>query len=144
MHHRSASDAPASQDLRSREGGSWVAQTSVAGSAPPPQHRLQPRLVMSETSAQLNGTNDGHGQAASSRTPRPADPMVPVVVNGSSLRERSIPNPLQSQAQSRSVLSTPTLSGTIHASSLSTMENPARQPDDTELSALRPSRNRPW
>lgn len=144
MHHRSASDAPASQDLRSREGGSWGAQTSVAGSAPPPQHRLQPRLVMSETNAQLNGMNDGRGQAASSRTPRPADPMVPVVVNGSSLRERSIPNPLQSQAQSRSVFSTPTLSGTIHASSLSTMENPARQPDDTELSALRPSRNRPW
>lgn len=146
MHSRSASDAPASQDItRPREGGSWGAQTSVAGSAPPPpQHRLQPRPVMSGTNAQLNGMNERRGQAASSRTPRPTDPTAPVVVNGSSLRERSIPNPLQSQTQSRSVLSTPTLSGTIHASSLSTMENPTRQPDDTELSALRPSRNRPW
>lgn len=122
---------------------SWAAQSTMSGSTPfPHQQRLQTRLVTSEEAAQLSDMDAEHWQQASARTvARPADTAAPVVVNGSSLRGRSTPNPLVSRLQRRSVLSTPTPPDAFHASSVSAMENSTqrRRPVDAErLSRIPP------
>jgi len=151
-HSRSiTSDTPSrqlptlSQDFVPADG-SRVAQVTVAGSASSStQQHQQTRIATGEGSTQLNGMGAERGQAASTRTViRPSDPAATVVVNGSSLRERSTPNPLLSHLHHSSVPSTSTSPETYRASILSTMENPTQRPADAELSPFRPSRIRPW
>ncbi|KAG6023565.1 hypothetical protein E4U40_003882 [Claviceps sp. LM458 group G5] len=88
-----------------------------------------------------------NGQAASARpTTRPADAAAPLVVNGSSLRGGSTPNPLL-----RSNRMTPLAAvhpspgaGTYNTSVLSTMDGSTQRPADADLPALGSSRMRPW
>ncbi|KAG5976554.1 hypothetical protein E4U58_002206 [Claviceps cyperi] len=88
-----------------------------------------------------------NAEAASARpTTRPADAAAPLVVNGSSLRGGSTPNPLL-----RSNRMTPLAAvhpspgtGTYNASVLSTMNGSAQRPADADLSALGSRRIRPW
>ncbi|KAG6114398.1 hypothetical protein E4U31_004958 [Claviceps sp. LM219 group G6] len=144
---RSTPDAPSWQVpasfrgfVRPGENSSAVQQTFPDSSAFLLQQGRQFGFATGERTAE-------NGQAASARpTTRPADNAVPLVVNGSSLRGGSTPNPLL-----RSNRMTPLAAvhpspgaGTYNASILSTMDGSTQRPADADLSALGSSRIRPW
>ncbi|KAG5953550.1 hypothetical protein E4U53_005012 [Claviceps sorghi] len=126
---------------------SWAAQLTMPDSAPSSasQEQGQPRSATGEESVQNNTLGTDRGQTASARTvTRPTDPAAPVVVNGSSMRERSTPNPLLSRLHPSSVAPTATAPGSYRASNPSTTDNPTQRPAGPELSPFQPSRIRPW
>lgn len=144
---RSTSDAP-----------SWQVPASFRGFVRPGENSLAAQQTVPDSSAfsLQQGRQFGfatgertaeNGQAASARpTTRPADNAAPLVVNGSSLRGGSTPNPLL-----RSNRMTPLAAvhpspgaGTYNATILSTMDGSTQRPADADLSALGSSRNRPW
>ncbi|KAG6306736.1 hypothetical protein E4U45_006512 [Claviceps purpurea] len=126
--------------VRPGENSSAAQQTVPDSSAFLLQQGRQVGFTMGERTAE-------NTQAASARpTTQPADAARPLVVNGSSLRGRSTPNPLL-----RSNRMTPLAAvhpspgaGTYNGSFLSTMDGSTQRPADIDLSALGSSRIRPW
>ncbi|KAG6017497.1 hypothetical protein E4U43_001033 [Claviceps pusilla] len=145
------SDAPSrqvptlSRDFALTEDSRTAQLTSAASTSSSTTPHGQIRLATGGEHTQHNSMGAERGQAASARTVlRPADPAAPVVVNSSSLRERSTPNPLLSPIRNSSVPSTSVSLGTYRAPILSAMQSQTQRPAEAELSPFQPGRIRPW